>query len=234
MVSIRRQIAACSRRTGFVNMAAGRIGLAAVMVPLLWTAACNTVPGEKFQAVQRDLLASQERTRQLEGELAAQQETNRDLGKQIANLSRFGDTSNDVLIIPERIRLASMSGGYDDDGKAGDDGIVVYIQPIDRDQHVVKAAGTIKVRLLDPQNPPDRAVFAEYYFDLEHTRALWYGRLMTHHFSVKCPWPAGHLPAHNEIVAHVIFTDLLSGKSLTATGTFNVRFAPQETRPAGE
>ncbi|GEM_PF-382245 len=234
MVSICRQIAACSPCTGFVSPATGRIGLWGAMALLLSTAACNTVPGEKFQAVQRDLLTSQERIRQLESELAAQQQTNRDLSRQIANLSRVGDISDNVLIIPERIRLASMSGGYDDDGKAGDDGIVVYIQPIDRDQHVVKAAGTIKVRLLDPQNPPDRTVFAEYYFDVEHTRALWYGRLMTNHFSVKCPWPSGYLPAHNEIVAHVIFTDLLSGRSLTATGTFPIQFPPKETRPAGE
>lgn len=234
MVSIRHQITACSRRIDFGNVFLDRMGVSVALALLLSTAACNTVPGEKFQAVQRDLFASQERVRQLEGELAAQQQTNRDLGRQIANLSRVGDIADDVLIIPERITLASMSGGYDDDGKAGDDGVVVYLQPIDRDQHVVKAAGTIRVRLLDPQNPPDQAVFAEYYFDLQHTRPLWYGRLMTNHFRVWCPWPAGHLPAHNEIIAHVTFTDLLSGKSLTTTGTFTVQFPLQQTRPTGE
>jgi len=234
VVSIRHQIEARFRRIDFGNVSLDRMGVSAALALLLSTAACNTVPGEKFQAVQRDLFASQERVRQLENELAAQQQTNRDLGRQMANLSRVGDASDDVLIIPERITLASMSGGYDDDGKVGDDGIVLYIRPIDRDQHVVKAAGTIRVTLLDPQNPPERAVFAEYYFDLQHTRPLWYGRLMTNHFTVKCPWPADHLPAHNEIVAHVTFTDLLSGKSLTATGAFTVQFPPQETRPAGE
>lgn len=205
----------------------------AVVLPLL-AVGCNTVPGEKFQAVQRDLFAAQERIRDLENKLSAQEESNRELGRKIANLSRVQGAGDDVLIIPERITLASMSGGYDDDGKVGDDGIVVYVQPIDRDQHVVKAAGTLKVKLIDPQNPPGQTDFAEYNFDLEHTRALWYGRLMTHHFSAKCPWPAGHLPAHNEIVAHVTFTDLLSGKSLTATGTYKIQFPPQQSRPAAK
>jgi hypothetical protein len=97
---------------------------------------------------------------------------------------------------------------------------------------VVKVAGNLKVRLIDPQNPPGKTVFAEYNFDLEHTRPLWYGRLMTSHFTVKCPWPAGHLPAHEEIVAHVTFTDLLSGKALTATGTYKIKFPLKETQPA--
>jgi hypothetical protein len=195
----------------------------------LWLAGCNTVPGEKFQAVQRDLFQAQERIRTLETELAAQQQTTRDLAAQITNLRQAPEAPEEVLIIPVRIALASLSGGYDDDGKPGDDGIVLYVQPIDRDQDVVKAAGSLKIKLIDPQNPAGQTEFAEYNFDLQHTRPLWYGRLMTHHFSVKCPWPAGHRPAHNEIVAYVVFTDLLSGKALTATGTYQVKFAPEET-----
>lgn len=209
------------------------IGRAVAFCLLLPITACNTVPGEKFQAVQRDLFAAQEQIRQLETQLADQQAAMREMSSRLTNLSRVPGASLDVLIYPERIALASMSGGYDDDGKVGDDGIVLYIQPIDRDQHVVKAAGTLRIRLVDPQNPPGQTDFADYFYDLEHTRALWYGRLMTHHFTVKCPWPAGHLPAHDEIVAHVTFTDLLSGKTLTATGTYKIRFPPQKTPTAG-
>jgi hypothetical protein len=195
----------------------------------LLAAGCNTVPAEKFQTAQRELLQAQERVRRLETDLAAQQQTTKDLAAQITNLQKVPGASEDVLIIPVRIELASMSGGYDDDGKPGDDGLVLYIQPIDRDQDVVKAAGTLKIKLIDPQNPPGHSDFAEYNFDLEHTRPLWYGRLMTHHFSVKCPWPAGHRPAHNQIIAYVVFTDLLSGKALTATGTYKITFPPEES-----
>jgi hypothetical protein len=244
VVTIRLQIAGysrCARSVGvsagigltrLVEHRSGRMGAVVALCLLLSSAACNSVPGEKFQAVQRDLFASQERVRQLENELAAQQETTRELGRRVSNLGHVKGVADNVLIIPEKITLASMCGGYDDDGKGGDDGIVLYIQPIDRDQHVVKAAGTLKIKLIDPQNPAGQTEFAEYNFDLEHTRALWYGRMMTNHFSVKCPWPAGHLPAHNEIVAYVTFTDLLSGKTLTATGTYTVTLPIKETQPA--
>ncbi len=231
MVSIRQQIAARSHHLKPGNTGIAHLGFIAAMGLLLSVAACNNVPAAKFQAVQRDLFTSQERIRDLEDKLSAQEQTNRELGRRLANLSRLQGVPDEMLIIPERIVLASMSGGYDEDGKAGDDGIVVYVQPIDRDQHVVKVAGSLKVRLMDPQNPPGKTLFAEYNFDLEHTRPLWYGRLMTSHFTVKCPWPAGHLPAHDEIVAYVTFTDLLSGKALTATGTYKVKFPLKETQP---
>jgi hypothetical protein len=234
VVSMSQMIAEYPRRIRPVRTAVGRLGFAAALSLLFSGAACDSVPGEKFRAVQRDLFAAQERTRQLENELANQQQTVRDLGQRITNLSRVPGASLDVLVYPERISLASLSGGYREEGKPGDAGIVLYVQPIDRDQHVVKAAGTITVRLLDPQNPPDRVEFAQYHFDLEHTRALWYGSLMTNHFTVKCPWPAGHLPAHNEIVAYVTFTDLISGKPLTTTGTYKIQFPPQQTRPAAK
>ena len=152
----------------------------------------------------------------------------RALSSQVANLADVdkGDPA-DILIVPERIELASRSGGYDDDDEAGDDGIVLYVQPIDRDQHVVKAPGTLMVKLLDPLNPPGGVEFARYDFDWEHARKLWHGRLMTQHFTVKCPWRQGDPPAHRQIIAHVVFTELITGKSLTATGTYEISLPPE-------
>ncbi len=203
-------------------------------IPLAITAilaapGCNTVPAEKFQRVQRELQAADEEIRMLQTEVSAQEETIRSLTAQIEEIRNVGGDPAQMLVVPERIQLAAMSGGYDDDGKVGDDGIVLYVQPIDRDRHVVKAAGTVTVKLLDPLNPPGGVDFARYHFDWKHTREMWYGRLLTHHFTVKCPWPEGHLPTHNEIIAHVVFTELITGKSLTATGTYKITFPPERT-----
>jgi len=192
----------------------------------------DMVPAEKFQACQRDRQAAKEKIWLLETQVSAQQEAIRTLRSQIANLANVEGDPAQILIVPERIELASRSGGYDDDGKVGDDGIILYVQPIDRDQHVVKSPGTLTVRLLDPLDASGRIEFARYDFDWEHARKLWYGRLMTQHFTVKCPWPRGHLPAHNEITAHVVFTELITGRSLTATGTYKVAFALGATAPS--
>jgi hypothetical protein len=188
--------------------------------------ACNTVPAEKFQNCERDRLAGQERIDELERTLASQEATIRSLQSQINSLHGIQGNPADVLIVPQRIELASMSGCYDTDGEVGDDGVVLYIQPIDADGSVIKAPGEVTVDLLDPLNPPGRVEFASYHFDWPHLRPMWYGRLWTNHYSVKCPWPQGHLPAHDEIIVHVIFTELLTGKSMTATTTCRITFPP--------
>lgn len=183
---------------------------------------CNVVPGEKFQATQRDLQLTQEKVSQLEAKTAEQQETIRNLQARIAELRKMDTGAIDQLIVPVRIELANLSGGYDDDGKAGDDGIELFVQPIDRDQHVVKAAGALQVQLYDLANPDDGQLIFERSFDLPTTRSLWYGRMWTHHFTVRCPWPEGRPPAHNEITARVVFTDLLTGNSLKVQGVYKI------------
>jgi hypothetical protein len=119
-----------------------------------------------------------------------------------------------------------MSGGYDTDGKPGDDGIVLYVQPYDEDGHVIKAAGSLRVVILDPLCPPNQNVVAEYLFDVPTTRKMWYGRLMTQHFSIRCPWPTGQIPLHSELTAHVAFFDLLTGRTLTVQKAFKIVLPP--------
>src|SRR5690606_41710476 len=78
----------------------------------------------------------------------------------------------DELVIPVKIELERMSGGYDEDGKAGDDGIVLYIQPMDKDGSVLKVAGTIKVTLYDLQNPPEQHRSEEHTSELQSRENL--------------------------------------------------------------
>ena len=199
-----------------------------ILAVLLGAAGCqNVVPAPKFQAVQRELQAASEQIQLLETRASAQQETIRSLRSQIETIRDVGGDPGKILVAPVRIELASRSGAYDDDGTVGDDGIVLYVQPIDRDHHVVKAAGTLTVKLLDPLSPRDRVEYAKYDWDWEHLRPKWYGRLMTHHFTVRCPWRAGEPPAHKEIIVHVVFTELITGKSLTATGTYEISLPPE-------
>jgi hypothetical protein len=190
-------------------------------------AGCNTVPAEKFQETQRELQLAQERAAKLEQQIAEEQQTNRQLQGQLARMRGLNRPEMlEELVTPVRIELANLSGAYDTDGQPGDDGLVLYVQPSDRDGHVIKAAGTIKVTVLDPLCPPNRNVVAQYNFDVPTTRKMWYGRLMTQHFTVRCPWPAGQVPIHDELLAHVVFTDLLTGRTMTAEHSYKVLLPP--------
>lgn len=195
---------------------------------------CNFVPAEKFQATQRQLQLTEEKVQGLEARTAEHEETIRTLRAQLAELRGQDVDALEMLVVPERIEFAKLSGGYDDDGQVGDDGIVLFVQPIDKDGHVVKAAGTLKVTLLDLCNPAASKVVAERSFDAAKTRSLWYGRMWTHHFTVRCPWPEGKPPECNEITAHVVFTDLLTGRSLKAQEVFTIKLPPEKTIAPGK
>ena len=191
-----------------------------------WTG-CNSVPAEKFQETQRDLQFAKERVRGLEQQLTEEQQTIRHLQAQVAALRGSKNPGlMDELVTPVRLELVKPSGGYNKDGQPGDDGLELFVRPLDRDGHVIKCAGTLKVTILDPLCPPGRNVVAEYNYDLPTTRKMWYGRLMTQHFTIQCQWPPGQIPIHDELIAHVVFADLLTGRVLTAQHSYKIMFPP--------
>lgn len=204
---------------------AGRTRLALAAAAMLTAAltGCQDIPVERYNETQKQLLEAQEKVKTLEAELAAQQQAQRNIEEQLAEL-RGSDAALTDLVYPVKIELERMSGGYDRDGQPGHDGIVLYVQPIDADGNVIKAAGTINVKLFDLAAPADSTLIAEYRFDAKKTRSLWYGRLMTQHFTVHCPWPNGKPPAHSQVTAVVTFTDLLTGKPLTTQNVYEIQF----------
>lgn len=204
-----------------------------LLLPLLALGCESQVPAKDFREVQRQLQESREEVSRLGNELAQQTELAQALQARIAR--QRGLTHQDMLdelVAPVRLELEEMSGGYDTDGQPGDDGIALFIRPIDRDGHAIKAAGSLRITILDPLSPPNANVVAEYHFDVPATRKLWYGRLWTYHFTVRCPWPPGQMPLHDEVTAHVAFTDLLTGKLLTTQKAFKITRPLVSTAPA--
>ena len=170
---------------------------------------------DKSIQLRRDLQETQEKASKLEHQLADEQATVRSLQDRVATARGLNPDELKQLAVPVRIQLASQSGGYTEGDKPGHVGVVLYIQPIDQDGDVVKAIGSLRVTLLDLTEPTSPQVFATYDFDVPTMKTLWYGRLMTNHFTVRCPWPPGEAPTFNRITAVVEFTDLLTGRVLT-------------------
>lgn len=210
------------------------VGWIACGLALLSVSGClDAVSGEKFRDTQRQLQLVREQVTRLESRLTEQQQTIRTLRSQIAQLRGMDDEQMlEQLVVPVRVELASLSGGYDTDGKPGDDGILLFLRPVDRDGHAIKAAGSLEVTIYDLNMPPDHNLVARYSFAPEALRELWYGRLMTHHFSVRCPWPSDYVPAHDKLTAHVVFTDLLTGQELSVQESFTITLPPEPDSPA--
>lgn len=190
---------------------------------LLLILPCACISGRDYDQLQRELIASQDQVRKLQQELAARDQTIDLMKSDVAQARNVDPRDLELLVVPVRIEIERQSGGFDADDQPGDDGLVLYVQPIDRHGDVVKAAGSISVTLLDLTSPSQPRVLGEYQFDAHKTRELWYGKMWTHHFTVHCPWFQGQAPAHGEITARVEFTDLLSGRKLSTQGTYKVK-----------
>jgi len=137
------------------------------------------------------------------------------LHRQIENQRHLKGINLDDLFVVDRIELVSRSGGADYDDQPGDDGITVYLKPLDRDGDAVKVAGDIRIELYDLANPSGQKLIGEYVVAVDQASTYWYGKFATYHYTVRCPWQQG-LPKHNEITIRATFVDYLTQRVMTA------------------
>ena len=141
----------------------------------------------------------------LQAELIAGQE-------QIRTLQALGDKRMDLLFSVSDITIGKYTAGVDLDDKDGQDGVRVYLTPIDRDGHALKAAGSVKIQMFDLAAKEN--MVAECNFPVERISEQWSGGFMAYHYRFDCPW--GKQPEHDELTVRVEFTDYLTGKTFTA------------------
>lgn len=127
-----------------------------------------------------------------------------------------GERAIENLVHVETIQIERLSGGFDEDGDGLDDGIVVYLKLLDQDGEAIKAAGSVRVRLMDLSQPSERQRVGELSMDPAVLRTQWYGRFLTSHYTLHVPWKDGQRPAGTSITILVTFEDLLSGRSFEA------------------
>lgn len=129
------------------------------------------------------------------------------------------------LFTPVDIQIDPLTGGSNWDGKPGDDGVTVYVKPVDRDGDAIKAAGDVRIEILDLGNPPDQQLVGRYGVEADQLGKLWYGKLMTQHYTFECPWTKTR-PRHEQLTVRVTFIDYATKNTLTAQALCSVKLAP--------
>lgn len=121
------------------------------------------------------------------------------------------------LVHVDRVEIERLSGGYDDDKDGRDDGVVVYLRLLDADGDVIKATGSASVKLFDLSKGDGGQPVAQARWTAEQMRPLWYGKMMTSHYSLRVPLPNGiSITPGTPLTATVEFTDLLTGGTFQA------------------
>ncbi len=154
----------------------------------------------------------------LERTVSQREATIATLTRQVESLQQLGPRRSADFFAPARIEIAGLSGGSDFDGNPGDDGVIVYVRPLDQDGDVVKVPGRIRIELVDGSELGRPRVLGVYQFDdLQELRKMWHGKLLTQHYTLRCPFPADtKLPENRRVQVRAEFLDYLSGSTLTA------------------
>lgn len=149
--------------------------------------------------------------RKANAELRAQAAADR---KQIEALLDLGGKRLEKLYHVTTVKLGGHTGGIDQDGRPGHDAVKVFLEPMDQDGNVIKAAGEVTIQLFDLAAKD--ALVAQYAFGVDEVRKHWSGGFLAYHYSFVCPWPQGRAPQHDQITVRVVFRDYLTGKQFTA------------------
>nr|MBC8373138.1 hypothetical protein [Planctomycetota bacterium] len=95
--------------------------------------------------------------------------------KRIDTLVGLGPDRLKKLYYAKAIKLGQYTGGADLDAQGGDDGIKVFLRPIDANGDTIKAAGSVTVQLYDLGEPADKTLIGQYKWSVDEVAKAFSG-----------------------------------------------------------
>jgi hypothetical protein len=186
----------------------------AALVLLAALAGCQpTVPRSLYRQTQADLDQCRQQRDELTRSVEELEQTTARQAQRIETLVALPADRMEQLYRVQRIQFSGRSGGVNTDDAEGDDAVKVYIQPIDQQGSVLKAAGSVRIRAFDLSAPEDQALVADCSFAPDEVGKNWHGGFGVYHFSFECPF--SQAPQGDELAVRVEFTDYLTGRTFT-------------------
>ncbi len=144
---------------------------------------------------------------------------------QIDTLRGLGEKRLSELFHVTAVKLGRYSAGLDTAGKGYDDGVRVYLRPVDQYGDALKAAGSVKIQLFDLAAPAEDNLLGECDFPVQQVAKHWSAGFMTYHYRFDCPWKTP--PKHADVTVRATFTDYLTGQSFSDQKVVTVKLPPK-------
>ncbi len=134
------------------------------------------------------------------------------LRAQVRSLSALPkDQSNNPYEVMT-VRVAKISNFFDKDSDGKQEKLVVYVQPIDAEGDIIKAAGTVAVQLWNLDNPNGEALLGQWQVEPAELRKLWFDSFTTG-YRLTFDRPEGLEVLSEPLTVKVTFTDYLTGET---------------------
>lgn len=171
--------------------------------------------------LRKDNQQLRDRIAQLETQSQADRQRIAGLEKQATTVPVLAQQQLDKLFTAYGLKFGRLTGGVASDSKSTwDDLIKVYVVPVDADSQPLKAAGQFTVAVFDLTSSGGPLV-ASRTFDLDQTRAAWFGQAMLYTYVLDVPLP--HAPQHGDLTVVATFRDELTGRTISAQQQIVIR-----------
>ncbi|MBN1509635.1 MAG: hypothetical protein JW955_22500 [Sedimentisphaerales bacterium] len=120
------------------------------------------------------------------------------------------------------VKISRYTSFYDQDQDGKREKLLVYIQPIDTDGDIVKAAGVVSVELWNLDNPADQALIGQWQVQPAELHKLWVSGLVSNY---RLPFRVSVTPEMlaQPLTVKITFTDYLTGETFRNQRMVKVR-----------
>jgi hypothetical protein len=186
---------------------------------------CDLVEAE-LRTLERDLS-------QIRDELFRSEAHNDALHRELRALRQGGDKTTPEAAAQKyslrQLVLGRGTGGTDDDGVPGDDGLQVVIEPRDGDGHAIKAGGVLYVEAVEITPEGLKAPLSTWELSPDQLRRTWRSGLLSSGYHVALPWKAWPSSEKVRVVARLTLDD---GRAFEADRDVTIRLTPAAKRKA--
>jgi hypothetical protein len=135
------------------------------------------------------------------------------LKEQVQVLSDLpGEVRLENLYDLQKIKVTRYTSFYDKDKDGKKEKLIVYIQPIDEQDDIVKATGSVDVQLWNLDKDDGEAMLAEWTIPPDKLKEMWFATLITINYRLTFDVADKIAGDEESLIVKVTFTDYLSGK----------------------
>lgn len=200
-----------------------RVLVLAVLSSALWLLSSGCKPNKRYDLIEAELRT---RNRELEETRAALEQA-RNLNRAYAQQSQLasGTTpppppSAPVYIPVKEIALARGTGGVDEDGVPGDEGLLVVVVPKDEDGSPVKVPAAVRIGAWEVTPAGLKNPIGDWTVPAEKVRPLWRSGFVSTGYFVAVPWQT--YPSQERVRLAVRLTTL-DGRAFEADKDITVK-----------
>jgi cell division protein FtsB len=186
--------------------------LCAVLCFLLFITGCDDAYTESPLQERVDTLTVQQQ--QLESQLEQCKAENEQLQRQIHTLSGLPEQlKGENIYNIQNVEIGRYTGFFDKDKDGTKEKLIVYIEPIDEQGDVIKAAADIEVELWDLSKTDGTALLAKWpAVKPDELKNLWFASMVKVNYRLTFDITDKVTSFDEPLTVKVTFTDYLSGK----------------------